>query len=63
MTVEWALAGVMARSGLDLLTRGFLLIASCVTPGHAMPQLRAHIGGVATSNALRIAKEVFQPHE
>lgn len=43
MTIEWALAGVMARPGLDLLTREYLLIASCVTLGHVVPQLRAHI--------------------
>src|SRR3954468_8723672 len=83
MTIEWALAGIMARPGLDLLTREFLLIASCVTLGHAVPQLRAHIasarklgatkeqivevilqmtfyaGGAATSNGLRMAKEVL----
>lgn len=83
MTIEWAFAGVMARPGLDLLTRQLLLIASCTTLGHATPQLRAHIegalsigatreqitetilqmlfyaGGAATSNALRIAAEVF----
>ena len=85
MTVEWALAGIMARPGLDLATRELLLIAACVTLGHAVPQLRAHIaaagragasrqqiveailqmtfyaGGAATSNALRIAKEVLGP--
>jgi 4-carboxymuconolactone decarboxylase len=43
MTIEWALGGVMARPGLDLLTRHFVLISSCVTMGHAMPQLRAHV--------------------
>jgi 4-carboxymuconolactone decarboxylase len=82
MTIEWALAGIMARPGLDLLTREFLLIASCVTLGHTIPQLRAHLGaarklgatkqqivevilqmtfyaGGATSNALRVAKEVL----
>lgn len=83
MTIEWAIGGIMARPGLDLLTREFLLIASCVTLGHAVPQLQAHIasarklgatkqqivevilqmtfyaGGAATSNALRIAKEVL----
>ena len=31
MTIEWALPGITARPGLDLLTRKFLLIASCVT--------------------------------
>jgi 4-carboxymuconolactone decarboxylase len=43
MTIEWAMAGIMARPGLDLLMREYLLIASCVTLGHAVPQLRAHI--------------------
>jgi 4-carboxymuconolactone decarboxylase len=43
MTIEWAMAGIMARPGLDLLTREYLIIASCVTLGHAVPQLRAHI--------------------
>ena len=43
MTLEWALAGIMGRPGLDLLTREYLLIASCVTLGHAVPQLKAHI--------------------
>jgi 4-carboxymuconolactone decarboxylase len=43
MTIDWALGGVMARPGLDLLTRHFVLIASCVTLGHAEPQLRAHV--------------------
>jgi 4-carboxymuconolactone decarboxylase len=81
--MEWALGGIMARPGLDLLTREYLLIASCTTLGFAAPQLRAHIeaavkiggtkeqivevilqmlfyaGGVATSNALRVAREVF----
>ena len=83
MTIEWAMGGIMARPGLDLLTREFLLIASCTTLGHAAPQLEAHIeaarkvgaskeqiievilqmlfyaGGVSTSNALRVAKKVF----
>ncbi len=43
MTIEWAMAGIMARPGLDLLTREYLLIASCATLGHPVPQLRAHI--------------------
>jgi alkylhydroperoxidase/carboxymuconolactone decarboxylase family protein YurZ len=43
MTIDWALGGVMARPGLDLLTRQFVLIAACVTLGHAEPQLRAHV--------------------
>jgi len=43
MTIEWAMAGIMGRPGLDLLTREYVVIASCVTLGHATPQLRAHI--------------------
>lgn len=44
MTLEWALAGIMGRPGLDLKTRELLLVASCVTLGaHAEAQLRAHI--------------------
>ena len=74
----------MARPGLDLLTREYLLIASCTTLGYAVPQLKTHIdaalklggtkqqivevilqmlfyaGGAATSNALSVAKEVFE---
>jgi 4-carboxymuconolactone decarboxylase len=42
MTIEWALGGIMARPGLDLITRELILVASCVTMGHAVPQLRAH---------------------
>jgi 4-carboxymuconolactone decarboxylase len=43
MTIEWAMAGIMGRPGLDLLTREYIVISSCVTLGHATPQLRAHI--------------------
>lgn len=43
MTIDWALGGVMARPGLDLLTRQFVVIAACVTLGHTVPQLRAHV--------------------
>ncbi len=42
MTIDWALGGVMARPALDLASRHLVLIASCVTLGYAMPQLRAH---------------------
>jgi 4-carboxymuconolactone decarboxylase len=87
MTIEWAIGGIMSRPGLDLLTREYLLIASCTTLGYAEPQLKAHIdsalklggtkeqivevilqmlfyaGGVATSNALRVAKEVWKTND
>jgi len=51
MTIDWALGGVMARPGLDLRTRQFLLIAACVTLGHAEPQLRAHVESALKTGA------------
>ena len=42
ITIDWAIGGLMSRPGLDLVTRELVLIASCVTLGYAMPQLRAH---------------------
>jgi len=42
ITIDWAIGSIMDRPGLDLLTRELILVASCVTLGHAMPQLRAH---------------------
>jgi len=51
MTLEWALGGIMARPGLDLKTRECLLIASCVTLGHAVPQLKAHIASALKQGA------------
>ena len=43
MTIEFAFGEVVSRPGLDLKTRELVIIASCVTLGHAVPQLRAHI--------------------
>jgi 4-carboxymuconolactone decarboxylase len=53
MSVEWALGGVMARPGLDLLTRTFVVIASCATLGFAGPQLAAHIEAALALGATR----------
>jgi 4-carboxymuconolactone decarboxylase len=53
MTFEWALAGIMARPGIDLLTRELLLVASCTTLGTAVPQLRAHIAAARRLGASR----------
>jgi 4-carboxymuconolactone decarboxylase len=53
MTIEWAMAGVMARPGLDLVTRQLLLIAACTTLGFAEPQLRAHIEAASSAGATR----------
>jgi 4-carboxymuconolactone decarboxylase len=53
MTIDWALGGVMARPGLDLLTRQLVLVAACVTLGHAEPQLRAHVEAALKIGATR----------
>ena len=54
MTLEWALAGIMGRPGLDLLTRELLLVASCTTlGGTAEPQLKAHIDAAIKVGATR----------
>lgn len=54
MTLEWAMAGIMGRPWLDLLTRELLLIASCVTiGGGAEPQLAAHIDAAIKEGATR----------
>jgi len=53
MSIDWAMGGIMARPGLDLLTREYVVIASCVTLGHATPQLRAHIDAALKLGATR----------
>jgi len=53
MTTDWAGAGIMARPGLDLLTRQYVVIAACVTLGHATPQLKAHLEAALTLGATR----------
>lgn len=53
MTIEWALAGIMGRPGLDLLTRELVLVAACATLGNAEPQLKAHIDSARKLGASR----------
>jgi len=53
ISIEWAFGGIMARPGLDLLTRQLVLVASCVTLGHALPQLRAHAEAALEAGATR----------
>jgi len=62
ITIDWAIGSIMARPGLDLLTRELILIASCVTMGHAMPQLRAHAEAALKVGATReqIVETVLQ---
>jgi 4-carboxymuconolactone decarboxylase len=53
MTIEWAFGVMMNRPQLDLKTRELVIIASCVTLGHTMPQLRAHIEAALTVGATK----------
>jgi 4-carboxymuconolactone decarboxylase len=53
MSIEWAMGGIMARPGLDLKTRQLVVIAACVTLGHAQPQLRAHTEAAFAAGATR----------
>lgn len=53
MTIEWAMAGIMGRPGLELLTREYVTIASCVTLGHATSQLKAHIASALKLGATK----------
>jgi 4-carboxymuconolactone decarboxylase len=53
MTIDWALAGIMARPHLDLKTRQLVVVAACTTLGHAHPQLRAHIEGAVSVGATK----------
>ncbi|MGH8213535.1 MAG: carboxymuconolactone decarboxylase family protein [Rhodanobacteraceae bacterium] len=52
MSIEWALGGISARPGLDI-TRELVVIASCVTLGHTVTQLRAHTQAALSAGAKR----------
>lgn len=53
ITIEWALGGITGRPGLDLVTRELIVIASCVTLGHTVTQLRAHVHAALALGATR----------
>ncbi|MGO4377664.1 carboxymuconolactone decarboxylase family protein [Pseudoduganella sp. RAF53_2] len=53
MSIDWAIGTIMDRPGLDLKTRELILVASCVTLGHALPQLRAHAEAALKVGATR----------
>jgi 4-carboxymuconolactone decarboxylase len=62
MSIEWALGGVTDRPGLDLITRELVVIASCVTLGHPVVQLRAHVHAALAAGATReqIVESILQ---
>lgn len=43
MVIEWGFGDVINRPGLGIKARELAMIASCMTLGHAAPQLKAHI--------------------
>lgn len=43
MDIEWCFGVIASRKGIDYRTRELIIIASCITLGHAMPQLKAHV--------------------
>lgn len=51
MVIEWGYGAIMSRPQLDIKTRELAIIASCVTLGHVVPQLRAHIEAALTVGA------------
>ncbi|KQV19699.1 carboxymuconolactone decarboxylase [Rhizobium sp. Root1203] len=53
MSIEWALGGITVRPGLDLVTRELVVVASCVTLGHPVTQLRAHTHAAFAAGATR----------
>jgi len=53
ISIEWAMGGILAGPGLDARTRELVVIASCVTLGHTVPQLRAHTQAALNAGASR----------
>ncbi|WP_260734907.1 carboxymuconolactone decarboxylase family protein [Tunturiibacter lichenicola] len=53
ITIEWAIGGILSRPGLDHITRELVVIASCVTLGHTVQQLRAHTQAALTAGATK----------
>jgi 4-carboxymuconolactone decarboxylase len=53
MSIEWAVGGITCRPGLDLITREMVVIASCVTLGHPVTQLKAHTQAALKAGATR----------
>lgn len=58
MTIEWGFGCIFNREGLDIKTRELAVIASCVTLGDAIPQLRAHIEAALNVGATK--KEIIE---
>lgn len=53
ISIEWAMGGILSRPGLAIITRELVVIAACVTLGHATPQLRAHAQAALNAGATK----------
>jgi len=58
MIIEWGFGEIMVREQLDLKSRELAIIASIVTLGFAMPQLKAHIEAALNIGASK--KEIVE---
>lgn len=58
MTIEWSIAGIMARPGLDLLTREGATRQQMI---EVILQLTFYAGGPAVRNALVVIPDVYGP--
>ncbi|ARU94248.1 carboxymuconolactone decarboxylase family protein [Tatumella citrea] len=54
ISIEWAMGGILSRPGLEPKIRELVVIASCVTLGHPVPQLRAHTLAALNAGASRV---------
>lgn len=61
-TIQFVFGEVFSREGLDLKSRELAIIATLVTLGSAMPQLRAHIEAALNVGATKteIIEVIFQ---
>ena len=62
MTIEMVFGDLLQRKELDLKTRELTIIASLVTLGHSLPQVRAHVEAALVVGATKteIAEVILQ---
>ena len=53
LTIEMVFGDILQRPQLDIKTRELCIIASLVTIGSALPQVRAHVEAALTANATK----------
>lgn len=62
LTIEMVFGDILQRKELDIKTRELAIIASLVTLGHSLPQVRSHTEAaiVAGANSKEIAEVILQ---